>query len=68
LSGVDGGSPLITGEVIGSKAQVVYEGETVQIDLSQSNSFRTTLDLEAESVAEGGQLCGPYVQLFTFAT
>jgi hypothetical protein len=64
MIGENGGSSLIAadGEIIDSMAQVVYEGNTVQIDLSQSNSFTTTFNMEAQNVAEGGQTCGPYVQ------
>jgi hypothetical protein len=70
LNGENGGSSLIAadGEIIASKAQVVYEGNTVQIDLSQSNSFTTTFDMEAQNVAEGCQPCGPYAQSFSFTT
>jgi hypothetical protein len=70
LNGENGGSSLIAadGEIIASKAQVVYEGNTVQIDLSQSNSFTTTFNMEAPNVAEGGQTCCPYAQSFSFTT
>jgi hypothetical protein len=48
MNGENGGSSLIAadGEIIASVAQVVYEDNTVQIDLSQSNSFTTTFNME----------------------
>jgi hypothetical protein len=58
---------LISGEVIPSKATSVYEGETVMIDLSQSNSFSTTFELEAEG-AESEEDCGPYTETLSFTT
>ena len=70
MNGENGGSSLIAGdgEIIASKAKVVYESNTVQIDLSQSNSFTTTFDMEGQNVANGGQTCGRYVQTFSFKT
>ena len=53
------------GEIIASKAQVVYEGKTVQIDLSQQ-----LIDhyFQYGSSPECGQMCGPYLQTFSFMT